>query len=97
MWRDRIKYQVLRRFTWPPALKFNQIFFTRGYYEDYESKPTIDIQWLHLGSDKRRAKKEALMRKAGENRMNLQMALHNNMDRKESLSEFDPMMYKRNV
>ncbi|XP_021951645.2 uncharacterized protein LOC110848684 [Folsomia candida] len=97
MWRDRIKYQVLRRFTWPPPLFLKQIFFTRGYYEDYEPRPTVNIQWLHLQRDAKRQKQEAKMRRAGENRYNLQMAFDNSLGPKASLSEFDESIYNRNL
>jgi len=68
MWRDRIKYQVLRRFEWPPPLLCKQIFFTRGYYEDSDIRPTVNIENLHLMADRKRLFEETKLREANEHR-----------------------------
>lgn len=36
MWHDYKKYQIRKRFRWPPQLFFKKFFWTTGYYADYQ-------------------------------------------------------------
>jgi len=112
MWRDRIKYQVLRRFEWPPPLLFKQLFFTRGYYEDDEIRPTVNIENLHLMADRKRLFEETKLREANEHRdlLHDQAVIEHKPEvkkkpppppvvtgQKRSLSDFDPEIYNREI